>query len=332
MNTKSKICVAMAALALSGTMANAEALRASTAAPAGTPWVTHLEKSAANLAEASGGNLTMEVFPANQLGAELETIIQTARGRLDVGTFSITASATVVPEVNLLISPFFWDSFEQSDCAIDNHLTSVFNELFEARGLRIIQWQELGWQNFFSVDPITHPDQVKGLDMRIAPAPNNQIYWRKTGANGVVLPFAEAASAFQTGMVTTGELPTISYVASGLSRLAPNLTNTRHIYQPSIMLISLRTWNAMSAEEQEQFTASMESAQELRKQVRGAVAHFEGVLLEHGGTIHDLNDEERAAWAELWTDEMQQELIDEVGGEAQRVYDAVVAARAACTN
>ena len=64
---------------------------------------------------------------------------------------------------------------------------------------------------------------------------------------------------------------------------------------------------------------------------RGAIAFFEGKMQEEGGTIHDLSDEQRAAFAVKYTDEMQQELIDSVGGDAERVYEAVVAARAACS-
>ena len=147
--------------------------------------------------------------------------------------------------------------------------------------------------------------------------------WRTTS-------FGEMASALQTGVIDGGELPTISMIASGLTKVATHITNTRHIYQPSIMLISTKTWNKMSASEQETFMASMEEAQALRTAVRGAIKFFEGKHLEAGGTIRSA-DAERAEWAKLFTPAMQQELIDSVGGQAQEVYDAVVAARAACS-
>ncbi len=122
------------------TTAQAETLKVSTAAPNGTPWVKHLETSAANLDKLSGGALKIEVFPASQLGAETDTIKQTARGRLAAGTFSITAAASVVPELSMLVTPFFWDSFEQADCALDKYLFDTFDELFQSRGLCLVQW------------------------------------------------------------------------------------------------------------------------------------------------------------------------------------------------
>lgn len=331
MKAKNWIVSAVTLASMAGTVANAEALKFSTAAPMGTPWVTHFEKSAENMAANSGGSLTMEIFGGGQLGAEVETIKQTARGRLDVGGFSVTAAATVVPEVTLLVSPYFWDSFEQADCALDNHLLPVFDELFEKRGLKIVQWSELGWQILFSEEPITSPEQIENFKMRVAPAKNSDILWRGAGASGVPLPFAEVAASMQTGIIDGGELPTISYIATGLHKVAPHMTRTNHIYQPSVTLMSLKTWKKMSAEDQETFMSSMESAETLRKNVRGAIAFFEGKMQDEGGTIHDLTDEQRAAFAAKYTDEMQQELVDSVGGDAERVYKAVVAARAACS-
>lgn len=331
MKSTSWIVSAAVVATMAGSIAHADAMKFATAAPNGTPWVTHYEKSAENLAANSGGAMTMEVFGGGQLGAEVETIKQTARGRLDAGNFSVTAAAVVVPEVNMLVSPFFWDNFEQADCALDNHLLPVFDELFEKRGLKIIQWTELGWQILFSKDPITSVDQAEGFKMRVAPAKNADLLWRGVGAAGVPLPFAEVASSLQTGIVDGGELPTISYIATGLHKVAPHMTRTNHIYQPSVTLMSLKTWKKMSAEEQETFMSSIESSAALRKSVRGAISFFEGKMQDEGGTIHDLSDEARAAWAARFTDDMQQELIDEVGGDAQRVFDEVVAARAACS-
>ena len=332
MKTVSLIASTAVAAMMVGSIAQADALKFSTAAPNGTPWVTHYEKSAENLAANSDGAITMEVFGGGQLGAEVETIKQTARGRLDIGNFSVTAASVVVPEVNMLVSPFFWDNVEQADCALDNHLLPVFDELFEARGLKIIQWTELGWQILFSKEPVTSVEDAEGFKMRVAPAKNADLLWRGIGAAGVPLPFAEVASSLQTGIVDGGELPTISYIATGLHKVAPNMTRTNHIYQPSVTLMSLKTWNAMSEDEQQTFMSSIESSETLRKNVRGAISFFEGKMQDEGGTIHDLSADARAEWAAKFTDELQQELIAAVGGESQRVFNEVVAARDACSS
>ena len=48
-------------------------------------------------------------------------------------------------------------------------------------------------------------------------------------------------------------------------------------------------------------------------------------------TQADSRADARAAWAAKFTDDLQQQLIDSVGGDAERVFKAVVAAREACS-
>jgi len=325
-----------AAIALSTVlMTTAEAaqeIKVTTAAPNGTPWIKHLETSSKTLLEKSRGELSLAVFPASQLGAETETIKQVSRGRLDMGAFSVNAASAVVPELSLITTPFFWDSSEQAECALNGDLTDVFNPLLEKRGLRVLQWQNLGWLNLFSVDgALTDPSSVDAQKLRVANSKSSEVLWKGVGAAGVPLALSDTAPSLETGMVKGGELPTISYVASGISKIAPHLTNTKHIYTPVLLLISTKTWNKLGSESQTVFDASLASAAELSTQVNGAIGFFEGKLLEQGGTITNLTPEQREAWKATFTADMQQQLIDSVGGDAQSIFDAMVKARNACS-
>ncbi len=98
--------LALAALAVTLSLpAAAVELRSYGAAPAQTPWGKIADAFAAKVAELSGGKLTIKHFHASQLGDEQTAIRQVARGRLDIGFFSNTATSLVVPEYGLLASP-----------------------------------------------------------------------------------------------------------------------------------------------------------------------------------------------------------------------------------
>lgn len=330
--TLASITLVLGLSAISHSVLAATELKFTTAAPKGTPWVKHMETSATSMAEKSSGELKLSIFPSSQLGPETETIKQVSRGRLDMGVFSVNAAATVVPELSLITSPFYWESFEQASCALDNHLTKVFNPLLEKRGLRIVQWQELGWLNLFSVNgSFNTPSTVQAMKLRVANSKSSEILWRGIGAAGVPLAFSDTAPALETGIVKGGELPTISYVASGLGKLAPHLTNTNHVYTPSILLMSTRTWSKLGNEGQAHFNNSLESNQKLSIAVRGAIDFFEKKLIEEGGTVTTLTDEQRVTWRASFTDRMQQELIDSIGQNAEQVFSAMEKAKAACS-
>lgn len=330
MNLRVTLTGLVSGIALTGTAVLADELKFTTAAPQGTPWVKGIETLSEGLSDKTGGEVSVEIFPGSQLGAEGETIKQVARGRIDMGLFSVTAVSSVVPEVTLMASPFYWDNFEEADCALDNHLAETWEPLFEAKGLKILQWQELGWQIFAAKDAITTPDQVENLKMRVAPAKNHDLVWRGLNASGVTLPFAETHAAVQTGLIDGLELPLITYVASGLGKLAPNLVETNHIYQPSLLVISQKSWDKMSDEERAAFESSLVPIEDVRQSVRGAIEFFKGKHVEDGGTIHTPTAEEKAEWAKNYTPEMQEELVESIGGEADAVWEALQAARDAC--
>ena len=89
-----------------GSLLDAKELRSSGAAPEPSPWGQVTNAFTAKVAELSDGALTINHFHGSQLGDEQTTVKQVARGRLDIGLFSNTATSLLVPEFGLLASPY----------------------------------------------------------------------------------------------------------------------------------------------------------------------------------------------------------------------------------
>ncbi|MEZ5450307.1 MAG: hypothetical protein R3E89_15505 [Thiolinea sp.] len=90
----------------------------------------------------------------------------------------------------------------------------------------------------------------------------------------------------------------------------PGLTNTRHIYTPVLWLSSKRVWDKLGDEGQQQLTDSIEPSADINAAVVEAIKFFETKHAEEGGSVTELSDEQRQAWKERYTPEMQQQLID----------------------
>jgi TRAP-type C4-dicarboxylate transport system substrate-binding protein len=110
------------------------------------------------------------------------------------------------------------------------------------------------------------------------------------------------------------------------------MTRTNHIYQTTVMVISTKTWNKLTKEQQKIFLESLESPKDLRVAVRGAIKFFEKKHLEAGHFIHDLNDAERKIWSDTYTEKIQKKLIKAIGGDAERVFKEIIKARNACNS
>ncbi len=305
-------------------------LRFATSAPLGTPWVKHAESMIEKITDSSNGTLTAELFHAGQLGTEPVTVQKTIRGRIDILSSSLTAFSTVVPELTLLGVPFLWDSYAQIDCAMEQHITPVFGPLFEEKGLKILQWGELGWVHAFGTKPILSPEDVRGVKVRAAPAKYSVNFWDGMGANSVVLSLVETPSALQTGMVEGGTLPAVTYVAMGMGELAPHLTLSSHLYQPAALVMNMRAWKKLSREEQDSITNALVPVQDVRDDVRtmadSMVADFE----QSGGYVHELSPEQREEWKNAVLPQ-REELVRSIGGRAQEIWPKILAAKQACT-
>ncbi|MBT3437092.1 MAG: TRAP transporter substrate-binding protein DctP [Oceanospirillaceae bacterium] len=305
-------------------------MKYASAAPANTPWVKHSELMRDTVSANSEDAIQISLFNGGQLGDEITVIKQVARGRIDIGGFSMTAAATMVPEMALMGVPYMWDSYEQLDCAMDQHLSSVFEPLFEKKGLKLLQWNELGWTNTLAKKPMLSPSDFDGYKIRAAPAKYSASYLDGMGANGVVLPFAETPAALQTGMVDGATLSTVTFVAAGFGKLAPHYTLSRHSHQSGAILMSTKIWNALSSDEQTQFTDGLAPVTTLRAQVRGMGAFLLNKYKEAGGPVYEQTPEQRAQWKAVVLPG-RDALVASIGGDAATIWPQIEAAKQACS-
>ena len=161
---------------VASSVANARELRSAGAAPPKTPWGISTEAFVAKLAELSGGELTVKHFHASQLGDEQTTIRQVARGRLDIGFFSNTATSLVVPEFGLLASPYAFKDAAQADCVADKYLLNTYGDAMSAAGVVPIAFLEIGQQIILSKKLIKTPADLSGVKIRTAPTKTDTLF------------------------------------------------------------------------------------------------------------------------------------------------------------
>lgn len=321
-----KLIATAVAVLLATTAADARELRSAGAPPAGSPWGKTFDAFAAKVAELSGGKLTINHFHASQLGDEQTTIRQVARGRLDMGGFSNTASSLLVPEFALLSSPFAFNSLEQADCVADDHLIGTFGPKFEAAGVQPIAWLEVGNQIVFGKDPIVTPADLAGVKIRTAPTKTDTLYMEAAGGSAVPLGTTDTMPALKTGNVTAATWPAVYGIAVGYHKVAPNVTPTNHVHQIGSIIVSGKTWASLSDEEKGWMLEAAEIFKGLRKGVRGAEKALLQKIQGEGATVHASDD---AAWRAV-APAAQEQILSELGDEAAATWTAIGAAKTAC--
>lgn len=317
------------AIGLTVAGAHAKELRLSMAPPPNSPWGKVAQKFVDKVAELSGGELTVTPYMASKLGGEQDVIKQIARGRIDMGVMSNTAVSLVVPEFGLLASPYAFDSAGQFDCVADNHLLDTFGAEFDAAGIRTLSWMEVGYQVVYTKNGARVPSDLKGIKLRTAPSVTDTQFMTEAGVTAVPLSPKDTIPAMKTGQVEGATQLSVFGIVVGYPKVAPHITLTRHQHQVGGIVMSKKTWNGLSEQEQ----AWINEAAPIFLELRGALRGAEGALLKkaasEGATVIELTEDEMNQWKAL-VPAAQEKILREMGDAARVKWDAIQTAKAAC--
>jgi TRAP-type C4-dicarboxylate transport system substrate-binding protein len=307
-------------------------LRYATSAPPKTVWEMQILRFQKQVDELSKGTLKINVFLNSQLGSEQDTVAQVARGRIDMGGYSITAGSLLVPEISLLNIPFLFKDQKEQDCVYDKHLTKLTGDMFEKKGVMMLSWSEVGVADIIGKKAYVAPDDLKGLKARSSPNKVAAFMWGQFGANPNPLPVTEWNSAFQTGLIDVADSGPTYYFFSGLSKLAPVVTMTQHQDQGGVVLINKGAYDKLSDEHKRALAATrtMVPEAQLRAEVRGFEAKIRDMHKAAGGSVVELTPDQRAIWRK-GVEAAWPKMVAAVGGEANAYWKAIQDGIKACS-
>lgn len=306
-------------------------VRYASSSPPNTVWAMQTERMAKLMSEKSGGALKVNAFINSQLGSEQDTIQQVARGRIDMGGYSITAGSLLVPELSLLNMPFLFKNTAEQDCVFDNHVTKLASELFAKKGVQFLGWSHVGETSIVGKKPIIKPEDLKGLKARAQPTKLGPYLWTTFGANPNPLPVTEVNSAFQSGLVDVGDAPITYYMFSGVNKVAPVMSMTKHLDHGGVVLMNKAVYDKLPAPSRKALDDADQAAPAtlLRKEVREFEAKLYGMHKSQGGTIVELSPEQREVWRKEMTAAWPK-MVEAIGGESNAMWQAIQDGIKAC--
>ena len=302
------------------------------APPKGNPWVMQIERFAKDVDEERKGALKIQTFFASQLGSEQDTVQQVARGRIDLGGFSAGSAALVVPEVALLLMPFYFRNTAEFDCVLDNHMAKPVAEAFAKKGVQFLGWTEVGSIDMFGKKPFMAPADLKGAKAAIYANKTQALFFTSMGASVNPLGLPEWIPAFQTGMADV-VLTTITYaLPSGLTKVATVGSRVKAYDSPALTLMNKATYDKLPKELREALdrTAERNPAPKMRAEVRGFEDTLWGMMTQAGGQAPVATQEQRDAWRKAM-EPVYPQIVKETGGDSAAFYAAMEAGRKACT-
>ena len=230
-------------------------LKASDVHPLGYPTVEAVIRMGKKLEAATGGRLSVQMFPSMQLGGEKEAIEQAQVGALQIARISVGAVGPVVDDVNVFNMPFVFRDAKHMEAVLDG---DIGNELLakitanEKTGLVALGWMNAGSRNIYnSKRPIKTLADLKGLKIRMIGNPLFIDTMNALGGNGIAMGFDQVYSAIQTGVVDGAENNLPSFIAQNHYQVARYFSMTEHLIIPELLAFSKVSWDKLSKEDQD---------------------------------------------------------------------------------
>jgi tripartite ATP-independent transporter DctP family solute receptor len=226
-------------------------LKAADTHPIDYPTVLGVLKMGELLDEWTDGRITIEMYASKQLGEEKETIEQTQLGAIDIVRVSVGPVGEIVPELNVLSLPYVFRSEEHCYTVMDGEIGDELIAKVEEHGFIGLGWYGSGQRSFYNTKkPIKSMDDLAGLKFRVM---QNEVFVNMVnalGASANPMAYGEVYTALSTGVIDGAENNYPSFFTSSHYEVAKYYTQDEHLRVPEIILLSKKTWDKLSAEDQ----------------------------------------------------------------------------------
>jgi tripartite ATP-independent transporter DctP family solute receptor len=259
-------------------------LRFGTALPADSPLGVGARVFESEIPRRTSGRFRIAYFPDGMLGGESAMLKDLQQGRLDVAFVTGASLPEVVMEAGAFSIPFIFDGVAHARDILDGPIGQGCLARFRDSDLVALAWGENGMRHMTnSKHPIRAPDDLKGVKLGVPQSVVSVIGFETLGATVSPVALPELYTALESGRVDGQESPISTIQAAKIWRVQKYLTLSGHIYDPAVVLMSPKVFDALSLADQAAFAEAATLAA-LASRRHAAGSQTEGIeLLSQSG-------------------------------------------------
>ena len=238
-------------------------------------WFIAFEYFAEILKERSDGRLILENYHSEQLAKEIEAIRLIQAGVIDM---TVTASTlnnwteiAAFCEVPFLLR----DSVDMNNLIHGELGKRIELEIKEATGLRPIGYFQRGPRHLTSNRPIRHPDELKGLIIRVPNVPSYVTAWEAMGAKPTPMALSEIFTSLQQGTIDAQENPFAMINSAGFAEVQDYVNLTSHVVSWAYPVIGEERFQSLPDDLKGIF---VQAAKDMQKYERGLFLKNERIV------------------------------------------------------
>ncbi|MFN3614798.1 MAG: TRAP transporter substrate-binding protein [Rubrimonas sp.] len=251
----------------------------------------------------TNGEITVRLFPGNQLGGEREMIEMVQQGSLELSFPADGAMAGFYPPMQAWSIPYMFESAPvawrvmQSDFA-----RRMKADMLATTGIRALAFSQNGFRSFTNnVRPLIDPEDLAGLKIRTMESPVYMTMVNALGATAVPISGAEVVMALRQGVVDGQENPPAVVFNGGHGEVQKYYTLNEHTFGLHVIIANEDWFSSLSPGHRQVITdaAQLMAWTENLLKTEGDWRYSRRLAEELGMEIHVSTPEEKAAFKEL---------------------------------
>ncbi len=220
----------------------------------GEPYHTEAVWAAGEIAKRTNGKFQIDVFPASQLGNENQINEGLSLGTVDMIYTGVAFAGSIHKPLAITNAPYVLRDFDHWKAYRDSPLFRQIASGYEGRTRhKVASLTYYGERHVTANKAINKPEDMRGMKLRVPPAPLFLMFTKSVGANATPIAFAEVYLALQQGTVDGQENPLPTIMAKKFFEVQSHIMLTGHITESLVSIVGGHVWNRLNDAEKTVF-------------------------------------------------------------------------------
>lgn len=235
---------------------------AATLVPNASP-IKCLERFGRTLYEKTGGELSVQIFPASRLGGQRDFVEGVSLGTVDMCLIANGALEFLEPRFSVYSLPFLFRDRDHVYRFYESRSNQeILDDFRTNKGIRTVGIFTEGefrtvWTN---MKPVRSLNDFTGVKLRVPDVPIYIDMFSALGADATPLPIGDVYSGLQTGIIEGLELSATSIILSKVTEVVNYNTLTNHIASPMLVLVNEEVYQSLTEKQRQIFDGAMQEA------------------------------------------------------------------------
>jgi tripartite ATP-independent transporter DctP family solute receptor len=207
------------------------------------------------------GRYEIGVFPASQLGNENQINEGLGLGTVDIIYTGASFAGSIHKPLAITGAPFILRDFDHwkayRDSQLFRDLAKGYDDKTRHKVVAILYY---GQRHVTANKEIKKPEDMKGMKLRVPPAPLFLMFTKSVGANATPIAFAEVYLALQQGTVDGQENPLPTIMAKKFYEVQSHIMLTGHITESLVTIVGGHVWSKLSDADKKVFDEVLKEA------------------------------------------------------------------------